>query len=110
MAKPPAGRPVSVPTPIKRKGSRFYYIRVKVPQGAREALGRTELWQSLETEDIAVARARAVVEVGRMREQIEAARRNPDGTRKDAKGDPTAEQKKAEAWWAEQSSSEAMRR
>lgn len=68
--KAPAGRPVSVPSPIKRKGSRFYYIRVKVPQGAREALGKTELWQSLETESLAVARARAVVEVGRMGEQI----------------------------------------
>ena len=101
MAKPPAGRPVSVPTPIKRKGSRFYYVRVKVPQASREVLGKIELWQSLETEDMAVARARAVVEAGRMREQIEAARRNPDGTRKDAKGDPTAEQRKAEAWWAE---------
>lgn len=86
---------------MKRGGSRFYYVRVKVPQGAREVLGKTELWQSLGTEDFAVARARAVVEVGRMREQIEAARRNPDGTRKDAKGDPTAEQRKAEAWWAE---------
>lgn len=76
-------------------------MRVKVPQGAREALGRTELWQSLETEDLAVARARALVEAGRMRQQIEAARRNPDGTRKDTKGDPTADQRKAEAWWAE---------
>lgn len=101
MAKPPAGRPISVPSPIKRGGSRFYYVRVKVPQGAREVLGKTELWQSLGTENLAVARARAVVEVGRMREQIEAARRNPDGTRKDAKGDPTAEQRKAEAWWME---------
>lgn len=101
MAKPPAGRHISVPSPIKRGGSRFYYVRVKVPLGAREVLGKTELWQSLGTEDLAVARARAVVEAGRMREQIEAARRNPDGTRKDAKGDPTAEQQKAEAWWAE---------
>lgn len=101
MAKPPAGRQISIPAPIKRGGSRFYYVRVKVPQGAREVLGKTELWQSLGTEDLAVARARAVVEVGRMREQIESARRNPDGTRKDAKGDPTAEQRKAEAWWME---------
>jgi hypothetical protein len=101
MAKPPAGRHISVPTPIKRKGSRSYYIRIKVPQGAREVLEKTELWRSLETEDLAVARARAVVEAGRMREQIEAARRNSDGTRKDAKGDPTAEQRKAEAWWME---------
>lgn len=101
MAKPPAGRQISVPAPIKRGGSRYYYVRVKVPQGAREVLGKTELWQSLGTEDLAMARARAVVEVGRMREQIESARRNPDGTRKDAKGDPTAEQRKNEAWWAE---------
>ncbi|MBD7942153.1 DUF6538 domain-containing protein [Brevundimonas guildfordensis] len=101
MAKPPAGRPVGVPTPIKRKGSRFYYVRMKVPQASREALGKTELWQSLETEDFGVACARAVVEAGRMRAEIEAARRNLDGTRKDAKGDPTAEQRKAEAWWAE---------
>lgn len=101
MAKPPAGRPVSVPTPIKRGGSRFYYVRMKVPQGAREVLGKTELWQSLGTEDLATARARAVVEGGRMREQIEAARRNSDGTRKDAKGDPTEDQKKREAWWVE---------
>lgn len=101
MAKPPAGRHISVPTPIKRKGSRSYYIRIKVPQGAREALEKTELWRSLETEDLAVARSRAVVEAGRMREQIEAARRNPDGTRKDARGDPTAEQRRAEAWWME---------
>ncbi|QBQ49363.1 hypothetical protein E3U41_12090 [Brevundimonas naejangsanensis] len=109
MAKPPAGRPVSVPTPIKRKGSRFYYVRVKVPQASREVLGKTELWQSLETEDIAAARVRAVVEVGRMRKQIEAARRNPDGTRKDTKGDPTDEQRKAEAWWAERRVPDAKR-
>lgn len=101
MAKPPAGRPVSVPTPIKRRGSSSYYVRMKVPHGAREVLGKTELWQSLGTEDLATARARAVVEGGRMREQIEAARRNSDGTRKDAKGDPTEDQKKLEAWWVE---------
>ena len=101
MAKPPAGRPVGVPTPIKRKGSRFYYIRMKVPQASREALGKTELWQSLETDDLAVAWGRAVVEAGWMRAQIEAARRNPDGTRRDVKGDPTVEQRKTEAWWVE---------
>lgn len=66
MAKPPAGRPIGVPTPIKRKGSRFYYVRMKVPQASREALGKTELWQSLETDDLAVAWGRAVVEAGWM--------------------------------------------
>nr|WP_303704901.1 tyrosine-type recombinase/integrase [Brevundimonas naejangsanensis] len=86
---------------MKRKGSRSYYVRVKVPKGAREVLGKVELWRSLDTEDFAVACARAVVEGGRMRAQIEAARRNLDGTRKDAKGDPTVEQRKAEAWWME---------
>lgn len=86
---------------MKRKGSRSYYVRVKVPKGAREVLGKVELWRSLDTEDFAVACARAVVEGGRMWAQIEAARRNLDGTRKDAKGDPTVEQRKAEAWWME---------
>lgn len=101
MAKPPSGRLVGVPNPIKRKGSRFYYVRMKVPQASRAALGKTELWQSLETDDLSVAWSRVVVVAGKMRAQIEAARRNPDGTRKDAKGDPTAAQRKTEAWWVE---------
>lgn len=94
--KAPAGRPAGVPTPYLRPGSRLWQIKVKVPKGAG---GPAQIARSLGTTDEAEARRRAIHVVAEIRAEIEAKRRNEDGTRKDRKGEPTSEQRKLEAWW-----------
>jgi integrase len=98
MAKPPAGRPAGVPAPYLRGASHNWQIKVKVPKGAG---GPGQIAKSLGTRDHAEALRRAPVVAAEIRRQIEALRRNADGTRKDLKGDPTEGQRKLEGWWAE---------
>lgn len=38
-----------MPTPILRDGSRFYWLRKRVPDRYREIVGKTEVWRSLGT-------------------------------------------------------------
>lgn len=98
MPKAPAGRPAGVPKPYLRAGSKVWQVKVKVPKGAG---GPAQIARSLKTEDEAEAKRRAPMVVAGIRAEIEARRRHPDGTRKDRAGDPTAEQRRMEAWWAE---------
>lgn len=98
MAKPPAGRPAGVPAPYLRGASRNWQIKVKVPKGAG---GPGQIAKSLGTRDHAEALRRAPVVAAEIRRQIEARRRNADGTRRDLRGAPTDDQRKLESWWAE---------
>jgi len=98
MPKPPAGRPAGVPKPYLRAGSKQWQIKVKVPKGAG---GPGQIARSLGTANEAEARRRAPLVAADIRREIEARRRNADGTRKDQPGDPTEEQRKTAAWWAE---------
>lgn len=98
MRKPPAGRPAGVPKPYRRSGSLQWQVKVKVPKGAG---GPRQIARSLKTTDWAEAMRRAPVVVAEIRREIEARRRNPDGTRKDRQGEPSAEQRRLEEWWAE---------
>lgn len=99
MSKPPAGALTGHPTLFKRSGSKSWQVKVKVPVGAG---GPRQIWRSLKTDDRAEAARRAPLVVAGIRSEIEAARRNSDGTRKDTKGDPTEEHRKQAEWWATQ--------
>lgn len=98
MPKAPSGRPAGVPKPYLRPGSNLWQVKVKVPKGAG---GPAQIARSLKTRDYAEALRRAPLVVADIRREIEARRRNPDGTRKDAKGPPTADDRKAAEWWAQ---------
>jgi hypothetical protein len=87
------------PKLFKRSGSKSWQVKVKVPVGAG---GPGQIWRSLKTADRAEAARRAPFVVAQIRSEIEAARRNSDGTRKDTKGDPTDEDRKQAEWWAAQ--------
>lgn len=98
MPKPPAGRPAGIPKPYLRAGSKQWQVKVKVPKGAG---GPAQIARSLGTTDEREAARRAPLVVAEIRAEIEARRRNADGTRKDQKGDPTEEQRRTARWWAE---------
>ncbi len=98
MAKPPAGRPAGVPTPYRRRGSKKWQIKLTVPKGAG---GPLQIARTLDTTDYAEALRRAVVLTAKLRLEIEARRRNADGTRTDLKGSPSEAQREVERWWSD---------
>ena len=46
-----------MPTPVKRKGSQFYWLRKRVPDRYRAIVGKGEVWKSLDTPDLKRATA-----------------------------------------------------
>ncbi|WP_160116520.1 DUF6538 domain-containing protein [Ruegeria sp. AU67] len=69
---------LTMPTPVKDKKSRIYYVRVRVPADLKGIVGRAEVSKSLRTRDPAVAKERFAAEYAKIQKRWASLRAKPE--------------------------------